>query len=106
MKVISSDSIVLRNRDFRERDRMITFLTRDHGGGQSGAGKDQCEGELLGVEHVMVPQFSLSWIRVVARSAIPISECRERWADCPPRSGQISAAVALELIPKKLSGRG
>lgn len=31
MKVISSDAIILRQRDFRDRDRMITFLTRDKG---------------------------------------------------------------------------
>lgn len=31
MKVISSDCIILRNRDFKERDRLVTFLARDKG---------------------------------------------------------------------------
>ncbi|MBI3993542.1 MAG: DNA repair protein RecO [Candidatus Lambdaproteobacteria bacterium] len=31
MNVVCSESIVLRNRDFKERDRLVTFLTRDKG---------------------------------------------------------------------------
>jgi len=31
MKVVSSESIILRQRDFKERDRMVTFLARDRG---------------------------------------------------------------------------
>ena len=31
MNVVSSASIVLRNRDFKEHDRLVTFLTRDKG---------------------------------------------------------------------------
>lgn len=31
MKVVSSESIVLRQRDFKDRDRLVTFLTRDKG---------------------------------------------------------------------------
>jgi DNA repair protein RecO (recombination protein O) len=31
MNVLSSESIVLRQRDFKDRDRLVTFLTRDRG---------------------------------------------------------------------------
>ena len=31
MKVVSSDCIILKRRDFRERDRLVTFLARDKG---------------------------------------------------------------------------
>ena len=31
MKVVSSESIILKNQDFREKDRLVTFLARDKG---------------------------------------------------------------------------